>query len=137
LRAGQVKGDGEPTVFEDKQETGIPALQSWCHTLTDSSRLRAARNFIKHLKTFGQSVASYVTSINDVSVADRLNLKEKWASDEPEDPMAVDPDLAEMLGMPVPKARHTGGNKGIMHLLIEVRSCSSFALSRILRDRRH
>lgn len=76
----QVKGDGEPSCFSNVKDTGIPDLQQWCHQLTISSRERAARNFLAHLKTFGNSVKSYVEGIGDVTAADRETLREKWES---------------------------------------------------------
>lgn len=77
---GQVKGDGEPSCFSNPQDTGIPDLQKWCHQLTISSRERAARNFLAHLKTFATSVQSYVQGIGDVTAIDRELLREKWES---------------------------------------------------------
>lgn len=77
---GQVKGDGEPTCFSTVGDTGIPDLQQWCHQLTVSSRERAARTFFTHLKTFVQSVQTYVTGIGDVTAIDRGTLREKWES---------------------------------------------------------
>ncbi|RDB22483.1 Nuclear GTPase SLIP-GC [Hypsizygus marmoreus] len=77
---GQIKGDGEPTCFSNARDTGIPDLQKWCHQLTVSSRERAARNFLAHLKTFATSVQSYVQGIGDVTAVDRETLREKWES---------------------------------------------------------
>ncbi|KAI0079668.1 hypothetical protein K474DRAFT_1683062 [Panus rudis PR-1116 ss-1] len=82
---GQVKGDGDPTCFTEVKDTGIPALQEWCHTLTISSRERAARNFLTHLKTFANSIRTYVQGIGDVTIADRESLRAKWESTLPED----------------------------------------------------
>ena len=78
---GQVKGDGDPSCFSKVEDTGIPALQEWCHHLTVSSRERAARNFLMHLKTFTNSVRTYVQGIGDVTAADREALRAKWESD--------------------------------------------------------
>ncbi|KAG6918940.1 hypothetical protein DXG01_010595 [Tephrocybe rancida] len=77
---GQVKGDGEPTCFSNAKDTGVPDLQQWCHQLTISSRERAVRNFLAHLKTFTTSVQSYVQGIGDVTVVDREDLRQKWES---------------------------------------------------------
>jgi hypothetical protein len=79
-QTGQVKGDGEPSCFSNAEDTGIPDLQKWCHQLTISSRERAARNFLAHLKTFATSVQSYVQGIGDVTAIDRELLREKWES---------------------------------------------------------
>ncbi|KAH7922469.1 hypothetical protein BV22DRAFT_1106623 [Leucogyrophana mollusca] len=77
---GQVKGDGEATCFSNVEDTGIPALQQWCHQLTVSSRERAARNFLSRLKAFSTSVRVYVEGIGDVTAVDREELREKWES---------------------------------------------------------
>ncbi|KAH8106194.1 hypothetical protein BXZ70DRAFT_422562 [Cristinia sonorae] len=82
---GQVKGDGEPACFSRIEDTGIPEIQKWCHNLTVASRERAARNFLTHLKTFANSVRTYVQGIGDVTAADREALREKWESSMPED----------------------------------------------------
>jgi hypothetical protein len=79
-QAGQVRGDGEPSCFSNIKDTGIPDLQRWCHQLTISSRERAAKNFLTHIKTFATSVQSYVQGIGDVTAADREALREKWES---------------------------------------------------------
>lgn len=77
---GQVKGDGDPTCFSNVVDTGIPDLQKWCHSLTVSSRERAARNFLTQLKTFANSVKTYVQGIGEVTDLDREVLREKWES---------------------------------------------------------
>lgn len=77
---GQVKGDGDPTCFSNVDDTGIPALQQWCHQLTIASRERAARNFLTHLSTFAKSVRSYVQGVGDVTPCDRTELRKKWES---------------------------------------------------------
>ncbi|THG94658.1 hypothetical protein EW026_g6853 [Hermanssonia centrifuga] len=92
---GQVKGDGDPACFTKFEDTGIPELQKWCHQLTVSSRERAARNFMTHLKTFATSVKGYVQGIGDVTVADRDALREKWESILPDDD---DDDEADPFG---------------------------------------
>ncbi|CAL1702209.1 unnamed protein product [Somion occarium] len=92
---GQVKGDGDSTCFTNVQDTGVPELQEWCHTLTVSSRERAARNFLTHLKTFANSVRSYFQGIGDVTVGDRETLREKWESSMPDD---MDDDGASAYG---------------------------------------
>jgi hypothetical protein len=61
---GQVQNDGEPTCFTDKDDTQIPQLQDWCRSLTVSSRERAARTFLNHLKTFSASVEAYLIDIS-------------------------------------------------------------------------
>jgi hypothetical protein len=97
----QVKGDGEPSCFSNITDTGIPDLQQWCHKLTISSRERAARTFMMHLKAFAQSVQSYVKGIGDVTTIDRESLREKWESrgfDEAEQYPANEDPLDAILG---------------------------------------
>lgn len=72
------------------EDTSIPALQDWCHKLTVSSRERAARNFLAHLKTFANSVRGYVQGIGDITAADRTLLREKWESAPQEDDNGMD-----------------------------------------------
>ncbi|KAI0320228.1 hypothetical protein OF83DRAFT_1215368 [Amylostereum chailletii] len=89
---GQVKGDGEPNCFSNTEDTGIPALQSWCHSLTISSRERAARTFMTHLKTFANSVKQYIENAGEITESDRAALKEKWESGYIEDEYDDDDD---------------------------------------------
>lgn len=77
---GQVRGDGEPTCFSNVKDTGIPDLQKWCHQLTFSSRERAATTFLTQIRTFVQSIETYVKGIGDITAVDREALREKWES---------------------------------------------------------
>ncbi|KAK1224421.1 hypothetical protein PQX77_012717 [Marasmius sp. AFHP31] len=79
----QVKGDGEPTCFSRAEDTGIPDLQKWCHTLTSTSRGRTARVFLHHLKTFSNSIVGYIRGIGEVTPADRDSLRQQWESKWP------------------------------------------------------
>ncbi|TDL29353.1 hypothetical protein BD410DRAFT_18164 [Rickenella mellea] len=81
----QAKGDGDPTCFSNVDDTGIPALQNWCHTLTIRSRERSAKSFRSQLRTFVASVKNYLNGIGDVTEADRAALRDKWESDPSED----------------------------------------------------
>ncbi|KAG7097036.1 hypothetical protein E1B28_004429 [Marasmius oreades] len=89
----QVEGDGEPSCFSNTEDTGIPELQRWCHTLTVSSRSRTARVFFNQLKTFANSIGSYIRGIGEVTVADRETLRRQWESNWPgskaQDPAAM------------------------------------------------
>ncbi|KAK0453568.1 hypothetical protein EV421DRAFT_2030518 [Armillaria borealis] len=80
----QVEGDGEPTCFSNIDDTGIPALQEWCHALTLSSRERSARTFLAHLQTFSVSIQTYVNGISGVTATDREALRSKWESTDEE-----------------------------------------------------
>ncbi|TFY80874.1 hypothetical protein EWM64_g3143, partial [Hericium alpestre] len=92
---GQVKGDGEPTCFSNVDHTGIPELQDWCHSLTVSSRERAARGFLTHLKTFANSVKQYIECAGEVTESDRAALKAKWESGFTEEEVNTDFDPEE------------------------------------------
>ncbi|KAK0206486.1 Dynamin family-domain-containing protein [Desarmillaria ectypa] len=76
----QVEGDGDPACFSNVEDTGIPALQEWCHALTLSSRERSARNFLAHLQTFSVSIQTYMNGISGVTATDREALRSKWES---------------------------------------------------------
>ncbi|KAK0486897.1 hypothetical protein EDD18DRAFT_1192269 [Armillaria luteobubalina] len=80
----QVEGDGEPTCFSNIDDTGIPALQEWCHALTLSSRERIAQSFLAHLQTFSVSIHTYVNGISGVTATDREALRSKWESTDEE-----------------------------------------------------
>lgn len=84
IRAEQVEGDGEPACFSNIDDTGIPALQEWCHALTLSSRERSARTFLAHLQTFSVSIQTYVNGISGVTATDREALRSKWESTDEE-----------------------------------------------------
>lgn len=86
-------------LFHETDDTGIPALQEWCHHLTVSSRERAARNFFTHLKTFANSVKTYVEGAGDVTAADRESLRAKWESNL-EDMMDLDEPMPYDGGWP-------------------------------------
>lgn len=143
----QVKGDGEASCFSNLEDTAVPSLQEWCHQLTVSSRERAARNFLSHLKTFANSVRAYVQGIGDVTVADRTLLREKWESSPQEDEDEMDigyggwagsdpfdlPGFANLAGgldsdlysmnKAAPKVDQYGEPVGVTPLLTKVRRC--------------
>lgn len=75
-----MRGDGGPSCFVNAEDTGVPALQEWCHELTIHARERSARSLLNNLATFLRSIRSYVDDMEGVSVADRLALAEMWES---------------------------------------------------------
>jgi hypothetical protein len=75
-----VKGDGGPSCFINSDDTGVPALQQWCHELTISARERSARSLLNNVATFLRSIRSYVDDMEGVSVKDRIALAEMWES---------------------------------------------------------
>ena len=98
----QVRGDGGPSCFVNAEDTGVPALQEWCHELTIHARERSARSLLNNLATFLRSIRSYVDDMEGVSVADRLALAEMWESN------VLMRDMREGLGLtnaqPAPRA---------------------------------
>jgi hypothetical protein len=139
-----VKGDGEASCFSNLEDTAVPDLQQWCHQLTVSSRERAARNFLSHLKTFANSVRAYVQGIGDITAADRTLLREKWESSPQEDENEMDPGWADsdpfdlpgfanlgdglgdglyLMNKKVPKVDQYGEPVGVTPILTKVRRC--------------
>ena len=51
------------------------------HSLTVSSRSRAARAFLSHLTTFAKTVRVFLQGIGEVTEADRLAMRDQWESD--------------------------------------------------------
>ncbi|KAG9082296.1 hypothetical protein FRC06_005133, partial [Ceratobasidium sp. 370] len=76
----QVKGDGGPSCFANPEDTGIPALQQWCHELTVTTREQCARSLLNNLTTFLHSIRAHLDDMKGVSVADRTALAEMWKS---------------------------------------------------------
>ncbi|PIL36747.1 hypothetical protein GSI_00436 [Ganoderma sinense ZZ0214-1] len=102
---GQVKGDGDPTCFTKVDDTGVPALQQWCHHLTVSSRSRAARAFLTHLTTFAKTVRVFLQGIGEVTEADRFAMKDQWESDML-DPEEDDPYYSGLMASSDDDYRH-------------------------------
>ena len=75
---GHAKGDGQPVCFSNPEDTGIPAVQSWCHQLTSDSRQRCAINLLRELETILATIKSYVGSRYNISPAERTSLQRKW-----------------------------------------------------------
>lgn len=75
---GHAKGDGEPVCFSNSEDTGIPAVQSWCHQLTSDSRQRCATDLLRELETILVTIRSYVGSRYNISPAERILLQRKW-----------------------------------------------------------
>jgi hypothetical protein len=75
-----VRRDGDPNCFSNKDETGIPALQKWCHEITLGPRERVVKKFLCHFATFLQQVSSYVSNVEDASgnIQDRITLRDRW-----------------------------------------------------------
>lgn len=137
VHTGQVKGDGDPTCFTRSEDTGVPALQEWCHKLTVSSRSRAARNFFTHLATFAKNVRVYLQGIGEVTEADRYAMKEKWESDmlddddddddgynmygASSDDLGMVPEFRGLMSMKQTKVDQNGEAAGITPRLIRVR----------------
>jgi len=74
----QVKDDGDPVCFSDVKDTGIPALQDWCRSLTVASCERSARVFLNSIKTFATSVQSYLGTSKGITAADCQVLRDLY-----------------------------------------------------------
>ncbi|KAJ7638747.1 hypothetical protein FB45DRAFT_988699 [Roridomyces roridus] len=126
---GQVKGDGAPSCFTNVRDTGIPEIQQWCHSLTKTSRERAAKHFVQHLAVFAQGVKQYINGIGDVTTADRETLRENWESGvqdlgeqlDDEDPFAHLLGQSQLYTLPkvTPKVDQYGDESGITPRLVK------------------
>ncbi|KDQ17600.1 hypothetical protein BOTBODRAFT_29776 [Botryobasidium botryosum FD-172 SS1] len=74
----QVKGDGDPVCFSKVEDTGVPALREWCHTLTIQARENSARSFRSHMRVFAASIKSCLDNVGTISEMDRKALRERW-----------------------------------------------------------
>lgn len=64
---GRLRKDGDPPVFEDVEQTGIPALQAHCEKLTEDGRSMSARRFLTNLSQFCNSLSLWSTGDGTVS----------------------------------------------------------------------
>ncbi|TEB25966.1 hypothetical protein FA13DRAFT_1777191 [Coprinellus micaceus] len=76
----QTDDDKGTACFCNVEDTGIPALQKWCHRLTIASRERTARSFITRLLAFANSIQTYARGVGNVTAEDRAALRSKWES---------------------------------------------------------
>ncbi|RXW22795.1 hypothetical protein EST38_g3042 [Candolleomyces aberdarensis] len=77
---GKVQGDGAASCFTDINETGIPALRTWCHSLT-SSRASTSRQFLSRISLFSNQIHAYLESIlGEASAISRKALRRQWES---------------------------------------------------------
>lgn len=108
-----VKGDGDPSCFDNVEDTGIPALQDWCHKLTLSSRETATQRFFEHLRTFVATIETYVRGAAEVTPEDREALRELWESaKEPEYGSDSDEDMRGSSAAPDPFSFFLNINRG-------------------------
>lgn len=59
---GRLRKDGDPPVFENIEQTGIPALQAHCTKLTEKGRAMSARRFLTNLSQLCNSLSLWSTS---------------------------------------------------------------------------
>lgn len=64
---GRLKKDGDPPVFENVEQTGIPALQKHCEKLTEKGRTMSARRFLTNLSQLCNSLSLWSTSDGTVN----------------------------------------------------------------------
>lgn len=59
---GRLRKDGDPPVFQNIEQTGIPALQAHCEKLTEEGRTMTARRFLTNLSQLCNSLSLWSTS---------------------------------------------------------------------------
>lgn len=59
---GRLRKDGDPPVFENVDQTGIPALQAHCTKLTEKGRAMSARRFLTNLSQLCNSLSLWSAS---------------------------------------------------------------------------
>lgn len=64
---GRLRKDGDPPVFQNVEQTGIPALQAHCEKLTEDGRSMSARRFLTNLSQFCNSLSLWSTGDGTVS----------------------------------------------------------------------
>ncbi|KAL0949749.1 hypothetical protein HGRIS_009787 [Hohenbuehelia grisea] len=95
------KGDGRPHCFQNVEDTGIPALQQWCHEITLSLHEHAAQALTTQLKAFATTIQAYTQEISEADAQGCDALRKMWQTKSPlvvkEDPdpnSQPDPDTA-------------------------------------------
>ena len=67
--------------FATREDTGIPALQEWCHTLILPLHEEAARNLLERLRAFIQSFRAFMEESHPgLSDKDREAIMKQWRS---------------------------------------------------------
>lgn len=66
--SGRLKGDGDPPVFSNGEETDIPRLQSHCIKLTEKARELGARKFLNNLSLIINSLLLWTVQSSKSSV---------------------------------------------------------------------
>ena len=74
-------GDSESACFATIDETGIPALQAWCHELTLLLHEKAALTLLTQLQAFVHSFSSFVEGTPGLTEEDAVALADAWESD--------------------------------------------------------
>jgi hypothetical protein len=59
---GLIKNDGDAAVFDDVEDTGIPALKRYCMELTKAPRVRRAKQILADLRDVTASVRLYLSA---------------------------------------------------------------------------
>ncbi|KAJ3505751.1 hypothetical protein NMY22_g17470 [Coprinellus aureogranulatus] len=95
----QVQGDGEPVCFTNVDDTGIPALQDWCHELTRPFREEAALQYIWILTSLASSIRTYLENIEDNpgTAETRRDIRIKYESNGHSSQPAGDSGIASRL----------------------------------------
>lgn len=74
---GRLRKDGDPPVFQDVKQTGIPALQAHCEKITEEGRTVSARRFLTSLSQLCNSLSLWSTSDGTTSHMSKAQMDEE------------------------------------------------------------
>ncbi len=73
-------GDEVAQCFVNKEDTNVPALQQWCHTLALPVREAATDRLLVRLRAFAESLRSFIEDSPGVRSDDRDTMISQWES---------------------------------------------------------
>ncbi|KAA1475756.1 hypothetical protein DENSPDRAFT_443850 [Dentipellis sp. KUC8613] len=87
---GSIKSDGDPSCFNCVEDTGIPALRTWCHALAGPTREKATGRLFTSLETLARSVWHYVDIAGEHDDPEFAHLKAQWDKDPTDDGSGIE-----------------------------------------------
>ncbi len=78
--AEQARTDGKSVCFLEANDTEIPALQNWCHTLTLAGRERAKTAFLAQFEIFIDSMYEFFSRDHGATEAECEIMRAAWES---------------------------------------------------------
>ena len=84
-----------PACFKKPDDTGIPALQDWCHDLTWEARQSTAESVMKSLQILLETFATYLRSMLDSYDLNRVVLRDRWQTQGHDQLKERDDDVAQ------------------------------------------